>query len=75
MIISTTSGPTSIMGTSGQRGFPKAFFLTAQGLEQIVSDGIRKLFDWDERRGPQATDGVAGFEGDMTMLQTEFQSE
>lgn len=41
-------------------GLSESVLSDGAGAEQIVSDGIRKLFDWDERRGPQATVGVAG---------------
>lgn len=41
-------------------GLSESILSDGAGAEQIVSDGIRKLFDWDERRGPHATEGVDG---------------
>ncbi|WP_095067177.1 polymorphic toxin type 44 domain-containing protein [Pseudomonas sp. Irchel 3A18] len=41
-------------------GLSESMLSDGAGVEQIASDSIRKLFDWERRRGPHATEGVEG---------------
>lgn len=41
-------------------GLSESVLADGAGIEQIASDSIRKVFDWNKRRGPHATPGVDG---------------
>ncbi len=41
-------------------GFSEQALLDGAGAEQIISDAVRKLQDWDNRLGPQRSEGVKG---------------
>lgn len=41
-------------------GLSESVLSDGAGVEQIASDSIRKVFDWEKRRGPHATEGVDG---------------
>ncbi|MGF6153666.1 polymorphic toxin type 44 domain-containing protein [Pseudomonas fluorescens] len=41
-------------------GLSESVLSDGAGVEQFASDSIRKAFDWENRRGPHATEGVDG---------------
>ncbi|WP_236249976.1 polymorphic toxin type 44 domain-containing protein, partial [Pseudomonas cichorii] len=41
-------------------GLSESVLSDGAGLEQIASDSIRKVLDWERRKGPHATEGVEG---------------
>ncbi|AZC51614.1 hypothetical protein C4K35_4035 [Pseudomonas chlororaphis subsp. piscium] len=41
-------------------GLSESVLSDGAGIEQIASDSIRKVLDWEKRRGPHATEGVDG---------------
>lgn len=41
-------------------GLSESVLADGAGVEQYASDAIRKVFDWENRRGPHATEGVEG---------------
>jgi hypothetical protein len=41
-------------------GFSEQALLDGAGAEQMISDAVRKLQDWDNRPGPQRSEGVKG---------------
>ncbi|WDG76986.1 polymorphic toxin type 44 domain-containing protein [Pseudomonas chlororaphis] len=41
-------------------GFSESVLLDGAGAEQIVSDSLRKIQKWNERRGPQRSAGIDG---------------
>jgi uncharacterized Zn-binding protein involved in type VI secretion len=41
-------------------GFSESVLLDGAGAEQIVSDSLRKIQDWEGRRGPYRSEGVDG---------------
>ena len=41
-------------------GFSEAVLLDGAGAEQIISDAVRKLQDWENRPGPQRSEDIKG---------------
>ncbi len=41
-------------------GLSESLLSDGAGLEQIASESIRKLLDWERRQGPHAAEGVEG---------------
>lgn len=41
-------------------GLSESLLADGAGVEQIASDSIRKILDWEKRRGPHASESVSG---------------